>query len=267
MNEVPVAQSYSHRGRGAIATAFLLGFFLFLARAAAADDVMTVLRDARAAEAQCDPVTALRLYQRADQLKPDDPAILHEISKQISDSIDGAADDTARVKLAREALDYSQRAAQLAPKDPVNVLSLAICYGRLANLGDNRSRVEATRQVENYAKAALALDPNYAWAHHVLGEWHLQVSHVNGALRAVAGLFYGGLPAASAAEGIAELRRACELEPASAAHALALGLAYWKTGDNAAAKNWLRRGLDLPTREIQDAKLKAQARDAQEKLK
>ncbi len=244
----------------------LVGCILLFALAAWAfaaneESLENILANAKTAEARCDVSGALRSYRRADELRPNDANILHEISKQLSDSIDDAP-ESQRLNLAREALAYSERSAQLAPKNPVYVLSLAICYGRIANLGDNRTRVEASHKVQQYAEAALALDPDYAWAHHVLGEWNLGVARVNGALRALARFLYGGLPTASVASGMAELQRAVELEPGSASHQLALGLAYLETGDKSSALVFLQRGLALPTREVQDQKLKAQATEA-----
>lgn len=219
-----------------------------------------VIRHALDAEHHGQVVEALKLFREADAAKPNDPFILQKISKQLSDSTDDVADSKQRLELAEEALDYSKRAASLAPKEPVNLVSLAVCYGHLAHWGDNRTRVEASRLVKDYAEQALALDPNSAWAHHVLGFWHEEVAKVGGPTRAMARIFYGGLPEGSMEEAIAHLRKAVELQPTQAAHHVALGLAYWNSGDKIAGRAELEKGLSLAPQEKHDITLQRQAR-------
>ncbi len=214
----------------------------------------------------CDVPKALELFQRADRVRPNDPGILHEISKQLSDSVEDAPTEAAKISLAQRALAYSERAEKLAPRDPLNLVSIAVCYGRLAQLGSNRARIEATRQVVKYAEAAVALDPRCAWAHHVLGECRAEIMRVSSTLRTLARVFYGGLPEASWDSAIAELKQAVALDPDNAAHELALGLAYSDAGYRDEARAHLTRGLTLPTREIQEQRLKAKAAEQLKKL-
>lgn len=214
--------------------------------------VDALLAQARAAEARSDPATALALYRQADALKPNDAAILHGLSKQLSDASDDLKDSAARKKQVEEALAYSQRAVALAPKDPANVLSLAVCYGKLAGVADNATRVECSRRVKEYAEQALALDPNYAWAHHVLGRWNYEVSQIGGPTRLAARVLYGALPPASAGEAVKHLERAVELDPDCPSHHVELGFAYLSSGDRKRALEQFREGLALPAREKHD---------------
>ena len=154
----------------------LLFFFFAGAASALAADVAQLLADARAAEAKLDSRRALELYLAADQAKPNDPAILQKIARQYSDSTLDTADLVEQKKLCDLALSYAKRAHALAPKNAVNVLSLAICYAKIGFYADNKTKIANSRLVKDYAVAALALDPDYSYAHHVLGQWHHEVS-------------------------------------------------------------------------------------------
>jgi tetratricopeptide (TPR) repeat protein len=239
----------------------LAALFLLLAPLLRADPADELVRAALAAEARLDSAGALQLFLRVDAARPNDPVILQKIATQYSDLVPEQTNAAAKKDFALRALGYAQRAVSLAPDVAVNVLSLAICHGRLALVSDTRARVEYSRLIKEEAERALQLDPNYAWAHHVLGRWHYEVASFGPAARFFARLLYGGIPAASAEEGVTHLRRATELEPAELSHWLELGFAHAATGRNAEARASWERGLAMPDRgkNAASAKIRAQA--------
>ena len=109
---------------------------------------------------------------------------------------------------------------------------------------------------------ALALDPNYAWAYHLLGRWHSEVSELSSTAKFLVLLFYGGLPPASSTEAVRHLERAVELEPTQLQHWLELGFAYRAKGDPARAREAFATGLAMPSREKHDEPAKERARAA-----
>jgi tetratricopeptide (TPR) repeat protein len=230
-----------------------------VARAAGAGDWV---RQADAAAARCDARRALDLYLEADRLEPNDAAVLQKIARQYSDLADDQPSPAERRRYVDLALDYADRAVRLAPRDPTNVLSLAICHGKLAAWGSVREKIEYSRLVKQEADRALALDPRYAWAHDVLGQWNCALATLNPAERFFVRIFYGGLPPASRAEGIAQLRRAVELDPAEPAHWIELGLAYLSAGRTTEARAELARGLALKGAAKFQAEEKQRARAA-----
>lgn len=233
-----------------------------LPRSLPASEIDDLLEQARAAEAAFRPQDALELYQQADQLRPDDPVILQKIAQQYSDAT-GALEDPAQKKTyAENALAYSRRAVALAPDNPVNVLSVAISYGKLALFSGPNDKVKYSRLIKEEAEHALRLDPNYAWAHHVLGRWHYEVASLGGGKKFFVNLLFGGLPEASYAEAIQHLRRAIELDPDNLIHHLELGFALWHADDREAAREQFRIGLAMPDTTINDAPAKARARAA-----
>lgn len=242
---------------------FLLGLTVAPLPAA---DLRTLLDEAAAAEARLDPAGALELFLQADARKPNDAFILYKIARQYSDQVPQQTSDATRRDFATRALAYARRASALEPANAVYALSLAICHGHLAVAGDVRTKVEMSRLVKEDAERALTLDPDYAWAHHILGRWHYEVASLGATARFFIRLFYGGIPAASVNEGIAHLRRATELEPTELNHWIYLGFAYAAADQIRDARAAWERGLALPDRSTHDSGAKRRARAALERL-
>lgn len=224
------------------------------------------LRDALAAEARLDTRRALELFQALARERPDDPFLLQKIARQYSDlvvDLPNAAEQKASVE---RALDYARRAVALAPDQAENVLSVAICLGKLALYSGPRDQVRYSRLMREETVRALALDPNYAWAHHVLGRWHYEVADLGVTARWFVRIFYGGLPDASVAEAVRHLERAVALEPDQLTHHLELGFACLAAREPDRARAAFAAGLALPSREKHDEAAKARARAALAKL-
>ena len=238
-----------------------------VAASRAESDVAAVLARAGEAERRFDAAAALELYLEADRLQPDNPVTLQKIAQQLSDmSLDVATAEQKREQ-AERALAYAKRAVALAPDNAVNVLSLAVCYGKMAVYSDTRGKISYSRLVKQEAERAVALDPNYDWAHHLLGRWHYEVAGLGGATRFFVKLIYGGLPEASAEEAIRYLERAVELAPARVPHRLELGFAYLAAGRVEEARESFARGLELPSVERYDEEAKGRARATLKTLK
>lgn len=238
----------------------LLG--LSAALLAAADDLRPLLDEAAAAEARLDSARALELFLQADAAKPGDAFILQKIAKQYSDLVPDQTTKEAKKTFATRALDYAQRSHQLEPANAVHVLALAICRGHLALVSDVRTKVELAHLIKADAERALRLDPDYAWAHHLLGRWHYEVAGLGRIALFFARLFYGGLPPASVEAGIAHLQRATELDPREPNHWIELGFAYAAAGRTIEARAAWEHGLALPDRGKHDPEAKRRAREA-----
>lgn len=244
-------------------TAVLLVLAPGALRASPAD---ALVREALAAEARFDSRGALELFVRADAARPQDAFILQKISRQYSDLTIDTPDLAEKRRLCAESLTHALRAAELKPADPVNLLSVAICYGKLGLYADTRTRIEYSRLVKDYAERALALEPGYDYAHHVLGRWHYEVASLGAATRFFVRVIYGGLPPASTAEAVRHLRRAVELAPDLPSHRVELGLALRAHGERDLAREALTQALALPKREKYDDEARRRAREALDKL-
>lgn len=243
-----------------------LAGFLGLAAGLVAAEPAPLVQAALAAETRLDSAGALRLFLQADAARPHDAFILQKIARQYSDLVVDQPDAEAKKRYAQTALDYAQRAVALKPDDAVNVLSLAVCHGKLAVYSDTPTKIRYSRLVKEEAERALALDPHYAWAHHLLGRWHCEVAALGATSKFFVRLFYGGLPPASFDEGIRQLQRATELEPGELNHWLELGFAYAAAGRPAAARTQWVHGLAMPARGKHDEPAKQRAREAMARL-
>jgi tetratricopeptide (TPR) repeat protein len=221
-----------------------------------------LIRQGDSAEAQFNPNGALKFYLQAHSERPKDTEILLKIAKEYSDSTLAISDPAENTRRIEKALEYAERASELDPNNPVALLSQAICYGKLGGYSDTRQKIEYARLVKEYADRALAADPNYAYAHHVLGQWEYEVATLGRTKRFLVTLVFGGLPPASVEDGVRHLERAVQLEPNTASHRLALGQAYLASGDTAKARQLFEQVLAMPCREIYDADCHAQAERA-----
>lgn len=239
---------------------------LLLTAGLRAADVQPLLDQAREAETRLESARALELYLRADAAQPENPFILQKIARQYSDLTTEQSTAADKKRYAQTALDYALRAVALDPRNPVNVLSLAVCHGKLAVYSDTRTKVQYSRLVKEEAERALALDPNYAWAHHILGRWHHEVASLGLTARWAVRLFYGGLPDASPEAAVQHLEKAVALEPDELNHHLELGFAYAAAGRAAEARSAWQRGLAMPERGRHDTAAKRRARDVLESM-
>lgn len=240
---------------------------LLLALVAVASGRATSLADALAAEARLDSRAALAGFLAAEKEAPQNAFILQKIARQYSDLVVEQMTDEERRRYATLALAYAEKAAALEPRNAVNVLSVAIARGKLAVYSGTREKIRLSRLVKADAERALEIDPAYAWAHHVLGRWHYEVSELGATARLLVRLIYGGLPPASPNEAVTHLERATQLEPDELNHWLDLGFAHLATGDTAQARTAWQRGLAMPSRSKHDEPAKQRARDALAKQK
>jgi len=221
-----------------------------------------LVHQGESADAQFDPSKALPFYIRAQALRPSDVPILLKIAKEYSDStlaIQDAVEDRRRIE---RALEYSNRAVELDPHNAVALLSKAICYGKLATYCGTREKIGYVRLVKLFTDQALAADPNYAYAHHVLGQWEYQVAALGRTKQFLVSIVYGGLPEASTEEGVHQLQVAVKLEPNIASHRLALGFAYLANGEPAKARPLFEQVMAMPCRELYDVDCHRQAAHA-----
>jgi tetratricopeptide (TPR) repeat protein len=221
-----------------------------------------LIRQGEAAEAQFDPDQALRFYLQAQSERPNDPKLLLRIAKEYSDSTLAISDPDEDRRRIEKALVYSKRAVELDPRNEVGLLSVAICYGKLGLYSETREKIEYIRFVKAYAEQALAVNPSYAYAHHVLGQWEYEVASLGPTKLFLVNVVYGGLPPASTEDAVRHLERAVQLEPNTASHRLALGYAYLANGQTAKARQMFEQVLAMPLRELYDADCHRQAERA-----
>lgn len=205
---------------------------------------------------------ALVIYRQAEALGEPDAELLRRIAKQLAQKMSDTDSTAEKRQLGREALEYARRAVEADPNNAQARLSLAVCYGRLAQVEAPRTRMEYSRRIVEEATFATRLDPRLDYAWHVLGRWHYEVATLNLALRAIAQAVYGSLPDASLAQAAELLERAIRTGPPRVVHHIELGRTYAALGRTDEARAQLQKGLALPSREKDDEETKARGRQA-----
>jgi hypothetical protein len=96
-----------------------------------------------------------------------------------------------QARLYAQAARWADSAALLAPRDADARVVKAIAAGRKALSLGARERVQYAVLVRQEVLAALAIAPQHAGAHHVLGMWHAEVLRLNPVARLAARTLLG----------------------------------------------------------------------------
>lgn len=226
--------------------------------------ILALLAQGDTAEARQDTRGALALFRQAEQLAPENVAVLLRISKQYSDLVGQTQPPEAALRIAERALDFAKRIVALDGKSAKARLNLAICYGRLTDFVGNKTKLEYSRIVKSEVSQSLELDPTDDFAWHVLGRWHFSVANVNGMLKTMARLIYGGLPAASNEEAARCLKKAVALAPQRLLHHAELAHVHTAMGQTEFALQEWQNVLGIRAAGVADAKYQQEARAALE---
>lgn len=209
---------------------------------------------------------ALDSYLLAEKLDPNNVHILVSVARQYRHLMQDASSSTVKMRLAKKALDYSQRAAALAPNDSEAQLSPAITYGKMIPFQGTKEQVQYNSLIKAAADKAIKLDPQNDLAWHVLGRWHQAVAGVGSIKRTMGQLIYGKLPTSTYDEAVKCFNKAIEINPQRLRHYIELGRTYAFMGKTGDAKKYIQKGLDMPETEKDDSELKQRGRETLAKL-
>jgi len=227
-----------------------------------AADVPALIKSGDALDAKNRNPEALELYLQADASRPDDAEILQRIANQYSQMISEMPTHDEKVRIGKLALQFAERAVELAPANSDAHLTLAICYGRVALLESPRERLEYSKKIQSEAEAAVELNPQNDFAWHVLGRWNYELATLNPALRVVAELIFGKFPDASLERAAECFEKAIAVGPDRVIHHVELGRTYLALGRIDEGRAQLKTGLELPNRKKDDSESKVAARKA-----
>ena len=244
----------------------LTALALSLTAFAGNEQVAALLAKGDAFDQQSKTQEALAAYLEAEKNGGSDAELLRKIAREYAMTMPDVSAKTEKLALGEKSVDYARRAVAADPKNALAQLALAICYGRIAPLLDNRTRIAYSKLVKEHAEQSIALDASNDYAFHVLGAWHYEMTSLNPVLRTVAKVIYGAFPPASYEDAAKNFKKAISLAPTRVAHHVELGRTYAATGEKELARAELNKGLALPSREKDDAETKQRARDALAKL-
>lgn len=232
----------------------------------AQESVATLIAKGDALERRLATRAALDVYLEAEKLEPGNADLLHRIAKQYAELMPETSSKAEQRRLGEIALGYAKRAVERDPRNAKAQLSLAICYGRLAPLLDNKTKIAYSKLVKEHVDIALKLDASDDYAWHVLGAWHYELANLNPVLRTLAGVIYGRLPSASNDKAVEYFKKAIAVGPPRVSHQVELGRTYAAMGKADLARVEIEKGLALPSREKDDEDTKRRGREALKRL-
>lgn len=239
-------------------TIFLL-LGLTVATALAADSA-ALIKKGDELDKQFKTPEALAVFLEADKAQPNNAEVLYRIAREYGLSMNDVSSKSEKVTFGKKALEAAKRAVEADPRNANAQLALAISYGRLALLSDNKTKIEYSKLIHKHALVASELDPKNDLAWHVLGAWTHGIAELKGLTRSIATMIYGELPKATNEEAVEYFQKAIALNPERVGNYLELGHTYVSMGEKAKAKSAFEKGLSLPNQEKDDAEAKARAR-------
>jgi uncharacterized protein (TIRG00374 family) len=153
------------------------------------------------------------------------------------------------------AVELSRGLVATCPDDADAHYLLAVSLGLRLGTAALRQKISMGNEVRQEAEAALALNPDHAGAHQVMGRLHAGAMRMSSIARFVARRLLG----AEAMQGVSweraeyHFRRAQEIEPDNPRHSMELGALYLDTGRKAMALEELTRAQRCPARSLSDS--------------
>lgn len=214
-----------------------------------------------------EPAEALKYYQEAEKLEPNNVKVLIRIARQYRHLSTDAKSTAEKLRLGALALNYAEKAVIADPSNAEAYCSVAISYGKVLPLQGKKEQAQATPRIRSAAEKAIALDPRNDLAWHVLGKWHRVLADVGGVKRAFASALYGGLPTGTNADAVHCLQKAIQCNPRRPMHYIELGRTYAQMDNNAEAKRMIQKGLSMPNTDKDDPETKEKGREVLAQLR
>jgi uncharacterized protein (TIRG00374 family) len=153
------------------------------------------------------------------------------------------------------AVDTARALVLSAPQDAEAHYVYAVALGHRLELSGTREKIRLGAATRAQAEMSLALDPDHAGAHHVLGRLNAAAMRLSTLTRFVARRVLGATALEGASWDQAEYHftRAIALEPWNPRHSLELGVLYADTGRPAEALAALSRAIAAPRTQVADS--------------
>jgi tetratricopeptide (TPR) repeat protein len=208
---------------------------------------------------------ALEIYKKADVKYPDNWEILWRISRcyvDIGEHMPSSTDEQEEAQIAKYnmALEYADKAVQVAPEESVPYIRRAIANGRIALFKGVFSVADVVNSVRDDCEKAIELksanQSDMAVAHYVLGRTHDKISDKWAPARSVLGLGWADYDSA-----IVHYKKAIELKPNFIMFYLDYAKALMEEDEFEAAKENLNILISSPIEDEDDEQRKAEAKE------
>lgn len=237
----------------------IFSFLLLFINSSFSQDPAALIKEASRLEQSWKEEEALDKYKQALSLDRGNVHILCRLS-EISNLIGRRQTSKDRQRqYYKAALEYAQTALKLQPSSSEANFVMSLAMGRLAQTGGGEQRINAVRDIRQYAQRSVDLDPKNYKGYHVLGKWHREVSNLNALEKWLVKVTYGGLPPASLEEAIKFYEKSKLLNPSFLLNYLELAKVYQEKNQLSKSKELLAYMLRLPAVHSDDNRIKNEA--------
>jgi tetratricopeptide (TPR) repeat protein len=226
-----------------------------------AQDVTALIKEGDRLEAVPDEMGSFRKFKEVLKIQPANLYALVKCSELCSRIGKRQANKATMYDYYKGAVIYAETALKVNPSSSDANCVMAIAQGRIALSKSGKEKIAASKDIKRYAELAIKNDAANFKAWHVLGRWHYEVSNLSGLERAVAKVFYGGIPAASLKEAIKAFEKAKVLDPLFVLNYYELARAYKRNDEKQKAISTLNFMLTLGSRTEDDDQIKKDGRD------
>lgn len=234
-------------------------------------DCNSFIEDGDSYHERFENILALREYEMAYQICPDNFEALVKLTRAYDDcgeDLKGIKPDENRPveaeKYFMDAVKYSEILLQKFPEKLETYFLSALSYGNLSRYKDGKEKVVLARYIEEYAKKAIEVDPNFAPAYVILGIYYREVASLNGLKKAIADGLMGGLPTGTFEQSEQSLNKALKLSPQSPFVHFDLARTYEEMNRIDSAIEHYKQVIELPVVDHDDKRKK---KIAEERLK
>lgn len=218
-------------------------------------------------EKQFNNEKALKAFQEAFAHAPNSYDILWRLSRTYVDIGEHQpaktdAEKQEQLKTYEKALDFAEKAVLSNPNGSMGYTRRAIARGRIALFRGIWESIDMVKQTRTDCEKAIALDPNSAPAHYVLGRTHAKVCEKPRIVRWPLGLGWANMD-----ESIANYEKAIALRPDFIMYRLDCARAYVEMDEYEKARAHLSAIPTLPKKDEDDDRFRTEAAQLMEQIK
>lgn len=207
---------------------------------------------------------ALEEYQKAHALAPEEFETLLRLTRIYNDlgrlALRRSEDSEP---MYRKAIVYAEKLHERYPEKAESYFMLALCHGSLVPFKTLREKLELGRDVEQNARRAIEIDPNFSMAYVVLGIFYRGISRLGWLEKVVANTIFGKNLTGTLEDSEKMLLQAIDLEPDNSFAHFELAWTYRAMEQPEKSIAMLQKVVSIPPRNMRE---KLQQEQAQRRL-
>ncbi|XP_054162941.1 regulator of microtubule dynamics protein 2-like [Oppia nitens] len=189
---------------------------------------------------------------------------LNKVSLLLSISSD--IETNQQRQLAFEALEYGKRSVKADPKSLDSHKWYCIALGRATKLVGVKDKIRYGHEFKQHLDLAYKLDPNDHMLHFMAGRFAYELAALSWIERNIARALYGPIPEATYQEALQKFFDSDKSKPNWKDNYLWIAKTYRRLRKKTTARQWVNKGLNLPTNNIMDELAHKELQQLKDKL-